>query len=371
MGTRTRGYLTCDSTIVFHENSPEREICRHAMLDNQSNACFVSDSLAERFDVCKQHVNLHLTTMLDKKVVGSDVIQGLVVRGVNEDCEIKLPSTNTKSSIQASRDLIPRPETVGKWQHLKDIDLPAYDERLEIGLLVGFNCSSALIPKEIKAAKDDDAYTVKSNLGWGVTGAISKRNDQQTSDVNYHHFTYRTHAKEVSPAIVSKMFQYEFTDDLSEDRMSYEDRKFLDTVHKGVMMVDDHFEIPLPFKDEAKLLNNKILAEQRLNGLKKTMMKDERYKMDYIQFMKNIIDKGYAERIDENDASQDGSIWYIPHHGVYHPNKPGKIHIVFDCSAEYQGDSLNEDLLQGPDYTNNFAGVLCNEFIVNSSLITL
>ena len=172
-------------------------------------------------------------------------------------------------------------------------------------------------------------------------GAISKRNDQQTSDVNYHHFTYRTHAKEVSPAIVSKMFQYEFTDDLSEDRMSYEDRKFLDTVHKGVMMVDDHFEIPLPFKDEAKLPINKVLADQRLNGLK------------------NIIDKGYAERIDENDASQDGSIWYIPHHGVYHPKKPGKIHIVFDCSAEYQGDSLNEDLLQGPDYTNNLAGVLC------------
>ncbi len=40
------------------------------------------------------------------------------------------------------------------------------------GLLIGFNYSSALIPKEIKAAKDDDPYTVKTYLVWGVTGAI-------------------------------------------------------------------------------------------------------------------------------------------------------------------------------------------------------
>ena len=50
--------------------------------------------------------------------------------------------------------------------------------------------------------------------------------------------------------------------------------------------------------------------------------------------------------------------WYIPHHGIYHPHKPGKIRIVFDCSARYQGKSLNDLLLSGPDLTNNLFGVL-------------
>ena len=48
-----------------------------------------------------------------------------------------------------------------------------------------------------------------------------------------------------------------------------------------------------------------------------------------------------------------------PHHGVYHPKKPEKIRVVFDCSAEYQGHSLNRHLLQGLDLTNSLVGVLC------------
>ena len=53
-----------------------------------------------------------------------------------------------------------------------------------------------------------------------------------------------------------------------------------------------------------------------------------------------------------------GKTWFIPHHGVYHPHKPGKIRVVFDCSAKYKGKSLNDLLLKGPDLTNSLLGVL-------------
>ena len=33
--------------------------------------------------------------------------------------------------------------------------------------------------------------------------------------------------------------------------------------------------------------------------------------------------------------------------------------VVFDCAAEYQNESLNKHLLQGPDLTNNLTGVFC------------
>lgn len=60
---------------------------------------------------------------------------------------------------------------------------------------------------------------------------------------------------------------------------------------------------------------------------------------------------------DRRDCSV-GAIWYLPHHPVLNTNKPGKVHVVFDCAAKLQGTSLNDQLLEGPDLTNNLVGIL-------------
>ena len=41
-----------------------------------------------------------------------------------------------------------------------------------------------------------------------------------------------------------------------------------------------------------------------------------------------------------------------------HPKKPEKVGVIFDCAAKYQGTSLNDQTLQGPDLTNSLTGVL-------------
>ena len=44
-----------------------------------------------------------------------------------------------------------------------------------------------------------------------------------------------------------------------------------------------------------------------------------------------------------------GTAWYILHHGLYHPRKPGKIRIFFDRSAKFMGKVLNDMLYKGQD----------------------
>ncbi|KAK3751570.1 hypothetical protein QZH41_007533 [Actinostola sp. cb2023] len=73
--------------------------------------------------------------------------------------------------------------------------------------------------------------------------------------------------------------------------------------------------------------------------------------------MTKVIDSGFAEKV-EPAKSETMRVWYIPHHGVYHPKKPNKIRVVFDCAAQYKNESLNKHLLQGPDLTNSLVGVL-------------
>ena len=73
------------------------------------------------------------------------------------------------------------------------------------------------------------------------------------------------------------------------------------------------------------------------------MRNDLKYYKDYTAFMTEIIDRGDAEKV-KNTASKDVT-WYIPHHGVYHSKKPDKLRVVFDCSAKFEGVSLNDCLL--------------------------
>lgn len=43
---------------------------------------------------------------------------------------------------------------------------------------------------------------------------------------------------------------------------------------------------------------------------------------------------------------------------VFTTKKPDTIRVVFDCSAEYHGTSLNKELFRGQDLTNNIVRVL-------------
>ncbi|KAJ8346865.1 hypothetical protein SKAU_G00282660 [Synaphobranchus kaupii] len=104
--------------------------------------------------------------------------------------------------------------------------------------------------------------------------------------------------------------------------------------------------------------NNRCVAEQRAASLKKKLRKNEVFLEDYKAFMENILDKGYAIEVPQEQLEHDDNrVWYVPHHGVYHPKKK-KMCVVFDCTVSFQDVSLNGQLLQGPDLTNMLIAVL-------------
>ena len=74
--------------------------------------------------------------------------------------------------------------------------------------------------------------------------------------------------------------------------------------------------------------------------------------------MEDVLKKGYAEKVPPcQQQRDDGKVWYMPHHGVYHKQK-GKLRVVFDCSSSLKGKSLNTELLQGPDLASPLLGIL-------------
>ena len=71
------------------------------------------------------------------------------------------------------------------------------------------------------------------------------------------------------------------------------------------------------------------------------------------------IKKGNAEEVERQECQPDDrAIWYLPHDRVFHPMKPNKLHILFDCVAKSGGVPLSDEVLQGPVLTNRLTGVL-------------
>ena len=60
-----------------------------------------------------------------------------------------------------------------------------------------------------------------------------------------------------------------------------------------------------------------------------------------------------VEDEDESTAHQ----WFLPHHAVFKRSNPEKCRVVFDCAAQFKGVSLNDVILQGPNFLNNLSGV--------------
>ena len=372
---------------VSHTDTPDKEHLTYALLDNQSDTTFALDGTCEALGVSGTNVNLMLSTMLSENVkIDSRRIRGLVVRGYASDLKIPLPSVYTRSIMPANRSHIPTPDVARKWFHLESVVdklTPLLD--CEIGLLIGYDCSRALAPREVVAPKQNGIYAQRTDLGWGIVGVIDPNyhNDSDPIGVSNHiltlevpsalcgnqnskdlvHFSFKTSIKKSTEMTdVKNMFELDFSEHKEEETSySQDDRKFLSQMEQGIhRRQDGHYETPLPFrKGEPHLPNNRSVVLKRLLSLRSRLSKDISYRHDYSNHMDNIIKKGYAERVPEIElAEQHGRVWYIPHHGVYQPNKPGKLRVVFDCSAQCHGESLNGHLLTGPDLTNKLIGVL-------------
>ena len=157
------------------------------------------------------------------------------------------------------------------------------------------------------------------------------------------------------------MYEADFGDatEIYASRISRENRVAHEKMKDSVVFESGRFQLPLPKRASLlHLLENRLMAEKRLNGLKKRLIKDENLCGKYFECMQTYIDKGYAEEVVDSGTENAREQWFIPHHPVVHPRKSGKVRIVFDCAAKHKRVSLNDVLLQGPDFLNSLFGVL-------------
>ena len=72
-----------------------------------------------------------------------------------------------------NRAHIPTPDMARQWPHLYHIAeklLPMSE--CDVSLLVGYDCSRALLPREVIAPTNNGPYAQRTDLGWGIVGNV-------------------------------------------------------------------------------------------------------------------------------------------------------------------------------------------------------
>ena len=328
-------------------------VITYAFLDNGSSSTFCTESLMRKLGVNGTRAQISLTT-LEKKdsLIDSFVVKDLVISDLDEKVFVELPALYTRPEIPVSEEDIPTQGDTDQWPHLCGIYLPEVDA--EIGLLMACDVPTIFDPLEVKHSRNGGPYASRTSMRWVVNGPLG-----------HHHkgplaMSFFIKADPEFHQMVKDYYDSGFSESSADDKpeMSQEELHFLRELERTVVLRDGHYEMALPLKDrEALVLNNKPQVECAY-WLKKKLQRNKVLYNDYKCFMADIVDKGYARKVPVDLQASSSMKWYIPHHGIYHPHKPGKIRVVFDCSAKYQGKSLNDLLLNGPDLTNNLFGVL-------------
>ena len=337
--------------VKVNVKGQDKKVLTYAFLDSGSNTSFCTEDLLKKLNAKGERATLSLTTMGKSNETIECSLVNLEVSDIGNQNLIELPMVYSRPSLPVSTSAIGTQEDVNRWPHLKGIDVPRIEA--EIGLLIGSDVPQAMQPKEVRESKNGGPFAMRTVLGWMLSGPLGRK-DTKVPTSNLIDTT----------ANLSKQFEdfcnLEFNDSSYEPKMSMSqnDQRALNIMEGTVKLSNGHYEIGLPWKNHPPHLeNNRPQAESRLQLLKKRLQKDAILHEKYTDFMADLLQKRYARKVTTEEQLQREK-WYLPHHPVFHPQKPGKVRVVFDCSAKYRGSSLNDQLLQRPDLTNTLVGVL-------------
>ncbi len=343
--------------VCVKSKKVSKVVTTYAFLDSGSSASFCTESLMTKLNLPAKKVSILMRIMNQDKSISCHVLNDLEVLGLNQEHFCSLPEVYTQKTMPVHKSNITTQNDLACWPHLNHICLPSIDAGVE--LLIGANVPEALEPWQIIRSQNNGPYAIKTMFGWAVNGPI-KRSEEYVVE-NHPHMTVNRITVMKLNELWEQQFKADFPECVQEEQMgmSKEDHQFMDFVSHSVKLINGHYHIGLPLRNEKVAMpNNRAIVEQHALSLQRKFRRNAAFHSDYTTFMENVITKGHAEKVSIAELERlDGRLWYIPHHGVYHPKKQ-KIRVVFDCGASYQGTSLNEHLLQGPNLTSPLMSVL-------------
>ena len=377
---------SCAKIVPVYVRNGDRSKKVYAILDEQSNHTLAHSDLLDAIGVSSQKIRYSLSTCAGTDTRYGRKATGLILQSMDKSAELTMNCVIECNQIPNERSEIPTACVADTHQHLQCIKncIQPLDEEAQILLLIGRDLPEAHHIHDQKIGPPGTPYAQKCMFGWVVIGetCLGKVHKPEKLTVNKTYLLQNDQPSHFKPCTSQFMVKekIELPDLINRDLMgqndnigstifdksenddklapSIEDRQFISLMERQFQKTPSgKWSAPLPFKvSRRKLPDNREYTLRRARVLVRNLRKNPTKSAHFIDFMKGLLENGHAE--EAPPLTENEERWYLPLFGVYHPKKPESIRCVFDSSAKFEGISLNDVLISGPDLLNSLIGVL-------------
>ena len=327
------------------------------LCDTACSNSWVSDSLAARLGLQGTALKLTFKGINTEEIIDTKMVRLTVTPHEDEDFEAFTVRPYVGETLTVGSDIIDVKSLQETYPNLAVL-VPVKYSYGNIEMILGQDVYHAIRPLEyFSADKKCSPFAVHLPIGWVLSVSLPsswslvstcfKANIEQDLELacqvkSWYDMELYDAYKLVNPRSAADARAQEIL-----DTKTFRNGQRYDV---GMLWADDNIQLP----------NNHFLSLVQLKSLQKRLSRDTTLNENYANTIRENLEKGYLLTVPDPHKVEQRSDkeWYLPHHPVINPNKPGKVRRVLNGAAKFHGTSLDKSLLTGPDLLQNLIHVL-------------
>ena len=376
-------------------HSDRTSLVTYGILDTCSGCSFVREDVADSLGLQGKKCVLPLGTVIDdaRDLLVPEV--SLDVSAVDGDESFPIEEAYILPTEKFKMPAQPCPPDLSEaYTHLEGIDVVPVSPN-QITILIGANVPEAHLQLEVRKGSRNQPWAINTPFGWTLFGTSAATAEGlhgsfhsmcTTLNEVIHPMVeglWEPHKKIFCNLLIGppdpledtllKFWEQEHTAILPSKTvaMSKDDQRAMAFLENETKFDGKKYVVPMLWENPSSILpNDYFMAKKRFDLLCQRMRADSNLYESYKAKLDHYLERGFARRLSAEEARNTSSrTWYLPHHPVFNPNKPGKLRVVKDAAAKFQGKSLNQALITGPDLLNSLVGIIIRFRIGNVAVI--
>ena len=326
------------------------------LCDTACSNSWVAGSLADRLGLHGKPLKLTVKGINTEEVVDTRIVEVTVKPREYQDFEPFTINPFVKKSLNCGSDIINVQALQETYPHLAVLDPVTYSHK-DIEMILGQDVYPAIRPLEYFSANEmRSPVAVRLPIGWVLSGPLPSSSCLTSTCFKMN----IEHDNELASQVKSWYDIESFGANKQVDFRSAADARAHEIFESTTIGNGLRYDVGMLWAADNIQLPNNYFSLVQLKTLEKRLAKDEDLREKYTSTIKEDLNKGYVIEVPDAHKveSRSDKEWYLPHHPVLNPNKPGKVRRVLKGAAKFHGASLKKSLLTGPDLLQNLIYVL-------------